>query len=110
MLHIFSLVSFLAFSARLFHQGLIEFKNMSLYYDVNTAPALKNLSMTIEPGMKVGIVGRFVAIISFRNLSFFSADADDDFPGWEKTWSAFSFKLKLRGGGSLWIVSSDEFT
>jgi ABC-type multidrug transport system fused ATPase/permease subunit len=34
---------------------------MSLYYDVNTAPALKNLNMTIEPGMKVGIVGRFVA-------------------------------------------------
>lgn len=50
------------------HQGLIEFKNMSLYYDVNTAPALKNLNMTIEPGMKVGIVGRFVAIISFCNL------------------------------------------
>lgn len=39
---------------------------MSLYYDVNSAPALKNLNMTIEPGMKVGIVGRFVAIISSR--------------------------------------------
>ncbi|CRK99302.1 CLUMA_CG012571, isoform A [Clunio marinus] len=39
-------------------KGLIEFKNMSLYYDVNIAPALKNLNMTIEPGMKIGIVGR----------------------------------------------------
>lgn len=43
---------------------------MSLYYDVNAAPALKNLNMTIEPGMKVGIVGRFVAI----NYEVFSCD------------------------------------
>lgn len=41
---------------------------MSLYYDVNTAPALKNLNMTIEPGMKVGIVGRFVDFALFCRL------------------------------------------
>lgn len=52
---------------------------MSLYYDVNSAPALKNLNMTIEPGMKVGIVGRFVAIISSR---FFPATSASG-PGWE---------------------------
>jgi ABC-type multidrug transport system fused ATPase/permease subunit len=39
-------------------KGLIEFKNMSLFYDVNAAPALKNFNITIEPAMKVGIVGR----------------------------------------------------
>jgi ABC-type transport system involved in cytochrome bd biosynthesis fused ATPase/permease subunit len=55
----------------LVHQGLIEFKNMTLYYDVNMAPALKNLNLTIEPGMKVGIVGRFVSIISFCEFEFF---------------------------------------
>jgi len=38
--------------------GLIEFKNMSLYYGIDTAPALKNINMTVEPGSKVGIVGR----------------------------------------------------
>ena len=50
----FNLISFtLVFS--LIHQGLIEFKNMSLYYDINVAPALKNLNLTIEPAMKVEI-------------------------------------------------------
>lgn len=39
-------------------KGLIEFKNMSLYYDVNATPALKCLNLMIEPGSKVGIVGR----------------------------------------------------
>ncbi|CRK89767.1 CLUMA_CG003444, isoform A [Clunio marinus] len=38
--------------------GLIEFKNVSLYYDNKMSPALKNLNMTIRPGMKIGIVGR----------------------------------------------------
>jgi ATP-binding cassette subfamily C (CFTR/MRP) protein 4 len=38
--------------------GLIEIKNMSLYYDVHSTPALKNINLTIEPGSKIGIVGR----------------------------------------------------
>lgn len=39
-------------------KGLIEFKNMSLYYDVNAPPSLRNLNLIIQPGSKVGIVGR----------------------------------------------------
>jgi ABC-type transport system involved in cytochrome bd biosynthesis fused ATPase/permease subunit len=31
---------------------------MSLYYDVHSTPALKNINMTIEAGSKIGIVGR----------------------------------------------------
>lgn len=42
-----------------FTLGQIEFKNMSLYYDVNSTPSIKNLDFTIEPGSKVGIVGRY---------------------------------------------------
>lgn len=57
----FNLISF-SFFFSLIHQGLIEFKNMSLYYDINVAPALKNLNLTIEPAMKVGIVGRLVVL------------------------------------------------
>lgn len=45
--------------------------------------------MTIEPGMKVGIVGRFVSIISFRNLS--SADS----PGWENEKAFYFHKIKV---------------
>lgn len=66
----------LAFS--IIHQGLIEFKNMTLYYDVNSAPALKNLNLTIEPGMKVGIVGRFVDAF-FHPALFFHVDL----PSWK---------------------------
>ncbi len=39
-------------------KGLIEFKEMSLYYDVAGEPTLKKLDFVIQPGMKVGIVGR----------------------------------------------------
>ncbi|CAO1377283.1 unnamed protein product, partial [Diamesa hyperborea] len=39
-------------------KGGIEFKNMSLYYDVNALPTLKQMSVVIEPGSKIGIVGR----------------------------------------------------
>ena len=39
-------------------KGHIEFKLMSLYYDINTAPVLKNLSLMIQSGSKVGICGR----------------------------------------------------
>lgn len=53
---------------------------MTLYYDVNSAPALKNLNMTIEPGMKVGIVGRFVAGFIISQFSFYA-----DLPSW-KVW------------------------
>lgn len=31
---------------------------MSLYYDVHATPSLKNLNLIIQPGSKVGIVGR----------------------------------------------------
>lgn len=39
-------------------KGHIEFKLMSLYYDINTAPVLKNLTLMIQSGSKVGICGR----------------------------------------------------
>ncbi|XP_073824771.1 CF transmembrane conductance regulator [Musca autumnalis] len=38
--------------------GLIEFRNMSCRYDPNGEAVLKNLNLTIQPGWKVGIVGR----------------------------------------------------
>ena len=39
-------------------QGVVEFKNVTLKYRPTTDPVLKNLSFKIEPGMKVGVVGR----------------------------------------------------
>ncbi|XP_034486870.1 multidrug resistance-associated protein 4-like isoform X2 [Drosophila innubila] len=38
--------------------GKLEFRDMSLRYDPNGSAVLKHLSLTIEPGWKVGIVGR----------------------------------------------------
>lgn len=38
--------------------GHIQFKNMSLWYDKNSPPVLKNLNISIQPAWKVGIVGR----------------------------------------------------
>lgn len=40
------------------HEGQIEFKNVSLRYDVLGLPVLKNLSLTIYAGEKIGIIGR----------------------------------------------------
>lgn len=39
-------------------QGRIELKDMSLRYDYQLAPTLRNLTLAIEPGWKIGIVGR----------------------------------------------------
>ncbi|XP_060647055.1 ATP-binding cassette sub-family C member 4-like [Drosophila nasuta] len=39
-------------------QGKLEFRNISLRYDPNDQPVLKQLNLIIEPGWKVGIVGR----------------------------------------------------
>lgn len=39
-------------------KGHIQFKNMSLWYDQNSGPVLKNLTIDIQSGWKVGIVGR----------------------------------------------------
>lgn len=38
--------------------GKVKFHNMSLRYDPNGAPILKNLHIEIQPGWKVGVVGR----------------------------------------------------
>jgi ATP-binding cassette subfamily C (CFTR/MRP) protein 4 len=38
--------------------GAISLKNVSLSYDTNLPTVLKNISFTIKPGEKVGIVGR----------------------------------------------------
>ncbi|KAI2473981.1 ATP binding cassette (ABC) transporter subfamily C member [Diabrotica virgifera virgifera] len=40
------------------HAGEIQFDNMSLYYTTDDPPVLKNLSFTIKPSEKIGIVGR----------------------------------------------------
>ncbi|XP_015127765.1 multidrug resistance-associated protein 4 [Diachasma alloeum] len=40
------------------HQGRIEFDHVYLRYSVDDAPVLKDLRICIEPGMKVGVVGR----------------------------------------------------
>lgn len=39
-------------------KGHVQFKNMSLWYDQNSMPVLKNLTIDIQSGWKVGIVGR----------------------------------------------------
>jgi ATP-binding cassette subfamily C protein LapB len=39
-------------------QGKIEFKNVTFYYPETQVPALKNVSFVINPGEKVGIIGR----------------------------------------------------
>ncbi|XP_015437283.1 PREDICTED: probable multidrug resistance-associated protein lethal(2)03659 [Dufourea novaeangliae] len=40
------------------NHGQVILKNVSLQYEKNEAPVLKNLNVTIEPGWKVGVVGR----------------------------------------------------
>ncbi|KAJ8963683.1 hypothetical protein NQ317_014996, partial [Molorchus minor] len=40
------------------HSGKILFKNAYLRYGPDEPPALRNLNITIEPGEKIGIVGR----------------------------------------------------
>ncbi|GAB1868440.1 Multidrug resistance-associated protein 4-like [Camponotus japonicus] len=39
-------------------QGRLTFKNVSMKYDKNNPFVLKNLNMSIEPGWKIGVVGR----------------------------------------------------
>lgn len=38
--------------------GAIEFRNYSLRYRVGLEPALKNITLTIMPGEKIGVIGR----------------------------------------------------
>ena len=38
--------------------GKIEFADVSMRYRPNLPPSIENLSFTVQPGMKVGIVGR----------------------------------------------------
>jgi ATP-binding cassette subfamily C (CFTR/MRP) protein 4 len=40
------------------NRGLIKFENVKFTYDSTLPPVLKNLSITINPGEKVGVVGR----------------------------------------------------
>ncbi|XP_048482044.1 ATP-binding cassette sub-family C member 4 [Plutella xylostella] len=39
-------------------EGRVEFRHMSLYYNMDEGPVLKDLTLVIEPKEKVGIVGR----------------------------------------------------
>lgn len=39
-------------------QGKVEFKNVTLKYRPNTPAVLKHLTFVVEPGSKVGVVGR----------------------------------------------------
>ena len=39
-------------------EGRVSLRNVNLSYDKNEPPVLKNLNVTIEPGWKVGVVGR----------------------------------------------------
>ncbi|RLU20387.1 hypothetical protein DMN91_006996 [Ooceraea biroi] len=39
-------------------QGRLIFKNVNMKYDKDDPPVLKNLNISIEPGWKVGVVGR----------------------------------------------------
>ena len=38
--------------------GKLEFKNVTMRYRESLEPSIRNLSMVIQPKMKVGIVGR----------------------------------------------------
>ena len=38
--------------------GQIEFDNVMMRYRPTLEPSIQNLSFTVQPGMKVGIVGR----------------------------------------------------
>ena len=38
--------------------GKIEFADVSMRYRPTLPPSIENLSFTVQPGMKVGIVGR----------------------------------------------------
>ena len=55
------------------HSGKIEFKNFSTKYDTTSSSdlVLKNLNFTINPGEKIGIVGRTGAGKSSLTLSLF---------------------------------------
>ncbi|KFM80795.1 ATP-binding cassette sub-family C member 9, partial [Stegodyphus mimosarum] len=39
-------------------KGAISFQNVTMKYDANSDPVLKNITLTIKPGEKVGICGR----------------------------------------------------
>ena len=39
-------------------KGIVEFKNVTMRYRESLEPSIRNLSMVIQPKMKVGIVGR----------------------------------------------------
>ena len=39
-------------------EGRVEFKGVYLRYRPNTELVLKNLNFTVEPGQKIGVVGR----------------------------------------------------
>jgi hypothetical protein len=41
-------------------EGRVEFRNIVFKYRPELPPVLKDLSLTIEPGEKIGIVGRYV--------------------------------------------------
>lgn len=45
-------------SHKLIPSGKVEFKNVTARYGEDSEPVLKNLSFTVQPGEKVGIVGR----------------------------------------------------
>lgn len=53
-------------------KGHVKFRNMSLKYDPTQPAVLKNLNVDIQPGWKVGIVGRtgnFSSILLHSHLS-----------------------------------------
>ncbi|CCF59911.1 hypothetical protein KAFR_0I01300 [Kazachstania africana CBS 2517] len=52
-------------------RGSIEFKNYTTTYRANLSPVLKNISVTINPSEKVGIVGRTGAGKSTLSLALF---------------------------------------
>lgn len=52
-------------------KGHVKFENMSLKYDPSLPAVLKNLNVDIQPGWKVGIVGRTGNSISFFRFNSF---------------------------------------
>ncbi|KAJ3100106.1 hypothetical protein HDU97_002488 [Phlyctochytrium planicorne] len=52
-------------------KGEIQIKNLSMHYNSNSPPVLKNLTLTVERGSKLGIVGRTGAGKTSLSLSLF---------------------------------------
>ena len=66
-------------------QGKVEFRDVTLQYNATAQPALRNVSFTIAPGDKIGVIGRtgagksslFSVGLCVRSASLFACSRAD---------------------------------